>query len=152
MNQSIGRSVGVIKSFNPEKKFGFIECAETFNQFGRDVFLSDQQIGNYGIGAPASFSVSMNSQGFPQAMDLQDPPEGWNPEMNSGNWSANNAGMSSIGGGGGQGDQEHLASLIRSLDDREFVRGPDGRPQRFVGTIKKFDITRKFGFIECNDI
>merc|ERR1719446_403547 len=95
----MGRMVGVIKSFNPEKKFGFIECAETFNQFGRDVFLSDQQVGNYGIGATVSFAVSMNSQGLPQAMDLQDPPEGWTPEM----WSPNNAGMSSIGGGGSQG-------------------------------------------------
>lgn len=46
--------VGKIKSFNPTKGWGFIECDDTFNMFGKDIFLmktavppAGVQVGNF---------------------------------------------------------------------------------------------------------
>jgi len=62
---------GTIKSFNPEKGFGFIECAETYAQFNRDVFLHKAQFGDMTVNTEVTFLVETNKQGMPQAKDLQ---------------------------------------------------------------------------------
>jgi cold shock CspA family protein len=62
------RFLGVIKSFRPlPQGFGFIECAETFARFQRDVFLHHSQIGRCTVGQNVSFMISTNSSGQPQA-------------------------------------------------------------------------------------
>lgn len=65
-----GRYRGRIKSFNPEKGFGFIECPETHAQFSRDVFLHKAQFGDMTVGTEVTFLVETNKQGMPQAKDL----------------------------------------------------------------------------------
>jgi len=66
-----GRYRGRIKSFNPEKGFGFIECSETYQQFNRDVFLHKAQCGDMAVGTEVTFIVETNKQGMPQAKELQ---------------------------------------------------------------------------------
>ncbi len=34
---------GLIKSYQPSKGYGFIACEESFQQYGRDVFLHQNQ-------------------------------------------------------------------------------------------------------------
>merc|ERR1719359_2614592 len=65
-----GRFQGRIKSFNVQKGFGFIECAEAHQVYGRDVFLHKAQIGDFEIGRLVSFAVEMNKNNMPQARDL----------------------------------------------------------------------------------
>merc|ERR1740138_791713 len=65
-----GRFTGRIKSFNVQKGFGFIECAEAHQIYGRDVFLHKAQIGDFSIGQEVSFGVEMNRTNMPQARDL----------------------------------------------------------------------------------
>jgi len=65
-----GRFQGTIKSFNVQKGFGFIECPEAHQVYGRDVFLHKAQIGTYQIGSQVSFAVEMNKTNMPQARDL----------------------------------------------------------------------------------
>merc|ERR1740129_1981877 len=65
-----GRYRGRIKSFNPEKGFGFIECPETHALFNRDVFLHKAQFGDMVVGTEVTFLVETNKQGMPQAKDL----------------------------------------------------------------------------------
>jgi len=65
-----GRFQGRIKSFNVQKGFGFIECPEAHQVYGRDVFLHKAQIGGFQIGSQVSFAVEMNKQTMPQARDL----------------------------------------------------------------------------------
>merc|ERR1719181_866656 len=65
-----GRFQGRIKSFNVQKGFGFIECPEAHQVYGRDVFLHKAQIGTYQIGSQVSFAVEMNKTNMPQARDL----------------------------------------------------------------------------------
>merc|ERR1712083_551315 len=51
------RYVGTIKSFFPEKRFGFIACEEMQAQHGGDVFLSDQEVQSFSVGDIVSFTV-----------------------------------------------------------------------------------------------
>ena len=65
------RSQGVVKSYNPEKGFGFIECPELHEVFGHDVFLHCKQISGFAKGDSVSFAVALNKDNKPQAYDLQ---------------------------------------------------------------------------------
>jgi cold shock CspA family protein len=65
-----GRFQGRIKSFNVQKGFGFIECPEAHQIYGRDVFLHKAQIGDFEIGRLVTFAVEMNKNNMPQARDL----------------------------------------------------------------------------------
>jgi len=66
------RYVGNIKSFWPDKKFGFIRCDSAAEQFGgADVYLAEQEIGNFTVGTQVSFTVMLNKDGKPQAKLLE---------------------------------------------------------------------------------
>lgn len=66
-----GKHFGTIKSFNQQKGFGFIECAATYAQYHRDVFLHKAQIGDMQVGAAVQFSCEVNKNGMPQAVNVQ---------------------------------------------------------------------------------
>lgn len=69
------RYMGLVKKIVPSHEgkpgHGFIDCAETRSQFGRDVFLHDKLAQKLHVGQPICFSVSINSQGMPQAVECQ---------------------------------------------------------------------------------
>ena len=66
---------GKVKSYNKAKGFGFIECAETFRDFKRDVFLHKQQAESPYLklqpGDLVLFEVEINQQGNPQARNVK---------------------------------------------------------------------------------
>mmetsp|Transcript_62939 Transcript_62939/g.142263 ORF Transcript_62939/g.142263 Transcript_62939/m.142263 type:complete len:286 (-) Transcript_62939:93-950(-) len=97
------RYTGVIKSFWPDRKFGFIACDELKEQFGADVFLSDQEIGGFTIGMAVNFSVALNKNGRPQAKLLEASGEGagWQAAAAGGGWQA------ASGGSGWQAGQSN---------------------------------------------
>merc|ERR1711862_817131 len=75
----IGQFVGNIKSFNPQKGFGFIECdGLKAAGYTNDVYLhhtkvgSLYKVGNFQAGAQVMFTAFLNARGQPQARDLQD--------------------------------------------------------------------------------
>jgi len=70
VGQSTGRFQGLIKSFNVQKGFGFIDCPEAHQIYGRDVFLHKAQIASFQIGSQVSFAVEINKSNMPQARDL----------------------------------------------------------------------------------
>mmetsp|Transcript_5561 Transcript_5561/g.16977 ORF Transcript_5561/g.16977 Transcript_5561/m.16977 type:complete len:447 (+) Transcript_5561:69-1409(+) len=63
--------VGSVKSFNPEKGWGHIECSETFQIYGKDIFLLRSQLdgGVVQKGAQVSFRIVDNGRG-PEAVDV----------------------------------------------------------------------------------
>lgn len=65
-----GRFQGLVKSYNVQKGFGFIDCPEAHQIYGRDVFLHKAQIANFQIGSQLTFAVEMNKNNMPQARDL----------------------------------------------------------------------------------
>lgn len=69
--------VGIVKSFNPSNGFGFIACEETHRIFGRDVFLHQSQLSDFGLGDAIKFRLDIDPvKGTPRARDLSKAPPG----------------------------------------------------------------------------
>lgn len=93
-----GRYQGRIKSFNVQKGFGFIDCPEAHQVYGRDVFLHKAQIATFQIGSQVSFAVEINKTSMPQARDLLES------DMSLGGFAGfGGMGMPGMGMGGGAG-------------------------------------------------
>lgn len=65
------RQCGTITAWRPGGKYGFLKCEETFAVFHKDCWVHHQQIGGFNEGDTVSFTVVMNKEGNPQAIDLQ---------------------------------------------------------------------------------
>jgi len=63
------RYTGTIKSYNPLCGYGFITGPAITEAFGKDLYLSSHQVGNFSIGDEVAFAVLLN-KGKPQAFDL----------------------------------------------------------------------------------
>jgi len=63
---------GAIKSFNPEKGWGHIECPETFALYGKDIFLLRSQLNEVtpNKGVQVSFTITDNGRG-PEASNIR---------------------------------------------------------------------------------
>lgn len=61
---------GKVKSLKSEN-FGFIDCAELKERFGRDVFVQPSQLENCKVGAGVTFNVILNDKGQPQAHKIK---------------------------------------------------------------------------------
>lgn len=66
---------GYIKTYNPDKGFGFIECPELFAMYMRDTFVHRRQIGTCRAGNWVTFQCVPNRNNHPQAQDVQICPE-----------------------------------------------------------------------------
>jgi len=117
-----GHFIGTVKKFDRAKRFGFIECTELFQQFGRDVFLSDVQIGNFDNGSVVAFQMTLNQQGFPQAQDLQ------------------------------EADASAFDAPPAGRPAKRQRGSPMPGVTRHVGVIKKFQADKHHGFIECEEL
>eukprot|EP00438_Fugacium_kawagutii_P027829 Skav201802 [mRNA] locus=scaffold1071:34155:36345:+ [translate_table: standard] len=75
MSKAAGASwFGRIKSFHPDNGYGFIECSEAHQRFGRDVYLSRDELQKLDIetipdGIEVSFEIEV-CQGRPRARNL----------------------------------------------------------------------------------
>ena len=75
---------GRVKSYNPKRGYGFLECPEARQHYGRDVFIHKAQMGDLlgrfvgpgtklepmALKMQVRFCVEMNKQGMPQARDV----------------------------------------------------------------------------------
>lgn len=70
--ESGGPYIGTIKSFNPLKGFGFIECEDTKTKYGRDVFLHKNEFEGkeLEVGSSVVFTLQMNHESKPQAVGV----------------------------------------------------------------------------------
>jgi len=69
--------VGRLKSYNNRTGYGFIECAQTYKDYGADVFVHKNSMMNpWHIGQPVEFAVICNGRGQPQATDVN-----WLPRL-----------------------------------------------------------------------
>eukprot|EP00747_Dinoflagellata_sp_TGD_P165608 gnl/TRDRNA2_/TRDRNA2_187111_c0_seq1.p1 gnl/TRDRNA2_/TRDRNA2_187111_c0~~gnl/TRDRNA2_/TRDRNA2_187111_c0_seq1.p1 ORF type:complete len:478 (+),score=127.24 gnl/TRDRNA2_/TRDRNA2_187111_c0_seq1:34-1434(+) len=62
---------GMVKSFSDKNGYGFIDCPDTFAIFGRDVFVTVDDLGGLPIGAEVTFKVYSNKKGCPQATEVK---------------------------------------------------------------------------------
>lgn len=70
------RAHGKIKSFNETSGFGFIDCPDLKEHFGRDVFVHRKQMVGFSVGQPVNFAIVLNKDNHPQAFDICDHQEG----------------------------------------------------------------------------
>eukprot|EP00397_Hematodinium_sp_SG-2012_P035815 GEMP01038584.1.p1 GENE.GEMP01038584.1~~GEMP01038584.1.p1 ORF type:complete len:308 (+),score=48.29 GEMP01038584.1:46-924(+) len=68
-----GPYLGIVKSYNEGKGYGFIQCEETFLKFRRDIFIHKNeatQIPGEKVGTSVTFTLQANEHGHPQAVGL----------------------------------------------------------------------------------
>jgi len=64
--------LGRLKTYNSKKGFGFLECPEVYNTWGRDVFIHKNDVPDWCIvGQVAEFWVGLNNNQQPQARDVK---------------------------------------------------------------------------------
>eukprot|EP00928_Gymnodinium_smaydae_P022182 TRINITY_DN1870_c0_g1_i1.p2 TRINITY_DN1870_c0_g1~~TRINITY_DN1870_c0_g1_i1.p2 ORF type:complete len:357 (+),score=99.87 TRINITY_DN1870_c0_g1_i1:76-1071(+) len=119
---SVGRFSGTIKSFVKKTGFGFIECDETFGQYGFDVLVDQEEIGHFSPGDQVSFVAFLNKDGKPKARSL-----------------------TSAGGGRGGGGGDAKRRRMAPPEEAEGMTFYEGR-------LKSFVRKTGFGFIESADI
>lgn len=124
--------VGTIASFFPDKCYGFISCDAIQQQFGKDVFLSNMEIGHFKVGDTVSFNVVVKG-GKPQARNLK---------PNFGEVAPPNAAFSVAGAGG-------RPMLVPQQQAAMAGAGEDGR---YVGVITNFNAEKRYGFIQCEEV
>lgn len=63
--------LGFITSFQPERGFGFISCAETRQSYGSDVYIHRDQFTDVTVGDAVHFLVALNPKGVPAARSVR---------------------------------------------------------------------------------
>jgi len=133
------RKNGHISAFYPEKNFGFVKCDETFPLYGKDLWVHGEQISTFSVGDSVSFTLVLNKEGKPQAVDLQPPfsrpashvvslyPRLSVPELGV--------------------PKSDASSLLQKR--KEPVAAAETAGQRFVGIFSAFYPVKNFGFIQC---
>ncbi|CAK9034728.1 unnamed protein product [Durusdinium trenchii] len=72
INQEVlGEFYGIVKSYNPEKGFGFIVCDALKHQHDGDVYLHSRHIGDFKVGQEVKFQAYLHN-GRLQGRELQD--------------------------------------------------------------------------------
>eukprot|EP00929_Paragymnodinium_shiwhaense_P027489 TRINITY_DN16127_c0_g1_i1.p1 TRINITY_DN16127_c0_g1~~TRINITY_DN16127_c0_g1_i1.p1 ORF type:complete len:250 (+),score=82.02 TRINITY_DN16127_c0_g1_i1:69-818(+) len=130
------RAKGVLKSFNAEKGFGFIDCRELREVFGHDVFVHAKQLHGLPPGTPVNFCVVLNKDNKLQAFDVM--AEGYDGKgAGLGYVDMNSMGK---GNGRGKGPQMQHGGLVKE------------ELGQFNGTIVRFNANSGVGFIDCPDL
>jgi len=159
-----GRFPGIIKSFDLPRHCGFIDCIALDGLWGRDVFVHESQAAGFSVGARVSLLVNLNN-GRPHAQAL----EALTPaEVRS----AEHEGLLDYDAPPAPPLVDMApfqeASPITAPVPAHAAPPPTKRPrsfdidmqeglpfaagETFIGMIKKFDSTKRYGFIDCPDL
>jgi len=131
--------IGTVKSWNPEKGWGHIECAATQAMYGKDIFLLRSALGggsaNVMKGQQVRFGVVMGQKG-PEATNIQMMPAApARPQGAKGAW--------------GWNDFVDRVSYVPGKQAPVMMSGK-GKSQVFFGSIKSYDSTKGWGHIDCD--
>mmetsp|Transcript_58721 Transcript_58721/g.108332 ORF Transcript_58721/g.108332 Transcript_58721/m.108332 type:complete len:336 (-) Transcript_58721:125-1132(-) len=130
-----GDYIGTVKSFNPEKGWGFIDCAATHEMYGRDVFLMKTAIQGGWVekDCRVSFSV-VDGQKGPEAQNVKVLGDHNFPSMSGfAMWAPMVAPWT-----GGKGAGKGMWDGCMPSDGKVYG-----------GVLKSFNADRGFGFITC---
>jgi len=129
-----GSYTGSVKSFSHQSGWGFVECAETQQMYGKDIMILEKELNGQPVspGDTMSFSVMQGRKG-PLATNIQ--------VLTSGGGHVGNVGLQ--GAIGAMRPKAPVQVVSAGKRAREEADGC------FVGTIKSFNTQRGWGFIEC---
>lgn len=137
---------GVIKSYNHGNGYGFIDCAETREIYGQDVFLHKNEFmaSHSEVGQSVKFQVVVSEKGQPRAVSVQGG-FGGGKGVKGPHLAAKGAEKGLHAGGKGA---FHAGAPIHA-PGMAFKRPLIQAPQRNFGQIRTFNQEKGFGFIEC---
>lgn len=150
--------IGTISAFYEAKHFGFIKSEGVTERFGMDAFLSDKEIGGFGVGSHVCFNVVPNKEGKPQARNLGPIDQALDTSLTD-----EQALL-----GESMPNMDHLVGFLQQPvpppvptvsvalpkqdpEQRASALGIADPEQRFVGTIKAFVPERHYGFLTCEE-
>mmetsp|Transcript_2376 Transcript_2376/g.4317 ORF Transcript_2376/g.4317 Transcript_2376/m.4317 type:complete len:516 (-) Transcript_2376:67-1614(-) len=145
---------GIFKAGKPGE-FGFIDCADTKEFFGRDVYVNKDLAATLNPGYPVSFSAYLNRDGMPNAEEAVICDEYWEPIP------ADLTQLQEVDTGKGKGKGEEKGGGKGGMSGGGTVfaggKGKSGAPPEPTGRvcsgmIKSFNEVNNYGFIECEEI
>eukprot|EP00928_Gymnodinium_smaydae_P046244 TRINITY_DN30806_c0_g1_i1.p1 TRINITY_DN30806_c0_g1~~TRINITY_DN30806_c0_g1_i1.p1 ORF type:complete len:740 (-),score=151.82 TRINITY_DN30806_c0_g1_i1:176-2395(-) len=116
------RMTGVVKSFDTERGYGFLTCADAREKFDRDVFVHATQIKSFKVGDGVSFSVRINNQNQPQGYDLAAAPNAVAKQQSDGD------------------------------PEKKPDAKTDDSGEEFEGEVKTFNPSTNYGFVSCERV
>ncbi|CAJ1331385.1 unnamed protein product [Effrenium voratum] len=132
--------VGCLKTFNMKNGYGFIECKQSKEDWGCDVFIHKNNLPNPPqLGQPVEFAVQVNSRGQPQAYDCN-----WLPRLPAKNVTPGT--VPALPGKAPAGGYPAAAAERKESTPERLSDEP-----RRLGSVKSFSATRGFGFIACSE-
>merc|ERR1712232_1091041 len=165
---------GTFKNKNKEKGFGFIECWECTEYFGRDVYVPANLAEGLEAGALVAFNCTLNKEGMPNARLICRCEQGYVPQP--GDLSKTSQVPKGKGKGGldpammammsQMGMPPEMMMFMRAMGKGKAMgkgdkgKGPYGggikmkpKPtgQFMQGTVKSFNATNHYGFISSDD-
>jgi len=135
---------GTVKSWNPEKGWGFIECSATHALFGKDVFLMRSHIvGGMEVnkGQQVSFSHTQGPRG-PEAVNVKILSGSHVRNSAGGSYSGTTGKSSAMGAMGGLFGPKAAAML--GMPSMQASQGAS------TGVVKSFDEVKGWGHISCD--
>jgi len=170
--------------FKPGKDgtFGFVQCDETKEICGRDVYVRQElvQAGSFEAGQTVKFNVFLNAQNQPNAEAIEACAEDWVPEpadltvagyadvkggvkgkgkaggdawgKGGDPWGKGGDPWGKGGWGGWGGDKGGFGKGCKGKGGGGGGGPPTATGKICVGTVKSFNEASNFGFIECDEI
>jgi len=160
--------VGRLKSYNNQNGFGFIDCKQSKEAWGVDVFIHKNFVPQpWNIGQPIEFAVTLNGRGQPQAVDvnwLPRLPEAPKPAPTGAPTLAAMAGrLAAPGGGVAFAGAAYTGGTGDSADATAASAAPPGlsspqrapvqnKVERYIGTLKSYAVAQGYGFVACEEL
>lgn len=137
----------------PAGEFGFIECVETKDYFGRDVYVNKDVAAGLTDGQTVSFNAYLNRDGMPNAEDAVVCDEDWQPRATDLS-EFKEVDTSKGKGKGAKGADELSEQGIKGASKGPKGGGPPPEPtgRMASGVIKSFNQANNYGFIECEEL
>lgn len=159
----LGQYIGIIKSFNQDKGFGFIMSDQLKAAgFLNDVFVHHRQKGNCGVGDAVTFLATLNTKGQPQAQHVvpivsgsQDLSAQLAAAVLSGRLGAGSVGDAVLAALNARAQAQNLLPIAGGGAEVSAARLLGATPTEstfFRGVIKSFSTKNNYGFIESDQI
>mmetsp|Transcript_2661 Transcript_2661/g.6735 ORF Transcript_2661/g.6735 Transcript_2661/m.6735 type:complete len:901 (+) Transcript_2661:246-2948(+) len=149
------RFTGVIKRFEPKKSFGFINCAETREIYGRDVFLlRNIDMPKLDVGDTVTFEVWLNEKKMPQARTVRKVNEFGKPDPSPSAPVVQSAPSApSTIESRFDGNPFRLDIGLMTQDELHGAfKAFSASLKQHLGRLVKFDDSKGFGFIDCPEL
>lgn len=149
--------VGKLKSFSKSSGYGFVSCAQTYSQWGCDIFIHKSQVMTpWHLGQPCEFGIQVNSRGQPQACQVFWLPRLPEPKAQHGPLPSKSVvAAASSEEASSNGMKEPDAAAGSSSTDGNVEKSQPQASQkvveRFLGTLKSFSPAQGYGFISCDE-